>query len=168
MEIWKDVAGQDGRYQVSDQGRVRSLPHTSTHRGKGGRLITRAYGGMVLRPTRSNYRGMLGVTFGGQRTHHRIHVLVAAAFLGPRPAKADIAHINGDLTDNRAENLAYVSRSETVTAWLRSGPGRQALTSRVIQEIKDGLRAGRSGRRLAEELGVSEATVSRIKNGRLS
>ena len=51
----------------------------------------------------------------GRRGNYKnatVHSLIASAFIGPRPEGVDVMHKNGDRVDNRAENLAYGTRSE--------------------------------------------------------
>lgn len=94
-EQWRDVPGYEGHYQVSNHGRVKSLKF-----GKERIMV----GGL-------NSRGYITVSLrldGGVSTK-TIHSLVAAAFLGKRPENADVNHMSGDKTDNRIQNLEYVS-----------------------------------------------------------
>jgi len=104
MEVWKDIPGYEGQYQVSDQGRVKSLPRDV-------RLVTRGIEttrrviGCVLRPSRST-RGYVTVSLGFRNTKV-IHLLVLAAFIGKRAANEVSRHHNGDRSDNRLANLYY-------------------------------------------------------------
>ncbi len=93
-EVWRPVPGYEGLYEVSDQGRVRSLPRERT-------------AGRILKPNRSN-TGYLTVNLykGGDHTV-TVHSLVAAAFIGTRPAGMQVRHLNGDRLDPRRVNLAY-------------------------------------------------------------
>jgi hypothetical protein len=105
-EEWRPVVGHEGRYAVSDQGRVRSLDRVivdseGRHRRWRGRILSAA----ILST------GYLAVTLPGPRTS-AVHALVLAAFVGPRPDGMYCLHNNGDQTDNRACNLRYGTASE--------------------------------------------------------
>ena len=104
-EEWRPIRGYEGRYEVSNLGRVWSvLRYVLTRQDH-----TRRAGGNYLRPSPTK-SGHLEVNLGG-RTRH-VHVLVAEAFLGARPEGADcVCHNNGDPSDNRLENLRYDDRS---------------------------------------------------------
>lgn len=87
--MWKKIEECPG-YEVSDQGEVRN--------SRGG----------ILKP--ETVRGYHRVYL--FRTHVSVHRLVAAAFLGPCPEGKEVDHINNIRTDNRLENLQYLTRSE--------------------------------------------------------
>lgn len=120
QERWLPVVGYEGLYLVSDAGRVRSLPR------RGGR--NRLYGGQLLQPCITAHGGYLAVRLARANTGRtrRIHVLVAAAFFGPRPAGYDIRHLDGDPTNNVLVNLAYGTRSENGHDTVRHGRNRNA------------------------------------------
>lgn len=99
-ELWRDVVGYEGIYQVSSHGRVRGV---ARERSKGG----------ILRQGTSSGYPCLGLALNGIRTV-KVHWLVAEAFLGPRPERYDVMHLNADRTDNRVENLKYGTRSENM------------------------------------------------------
>ena len=111
MENWKDIPGYEGRYQVSDLGRVRSVAHRV-------RLVchgvetTRLSPGRVLRPGPTN-SGHLSVAL-GKGNSKGVHTLVALAFLGPRPAKHEVLHLDHNPANNTVGNLKYGTRSENV------------------------------------------------------
>lgn len=102
-EIWCAIPGLEGRYDVSDQGRVRSL------RFRGGRVDVPRKTPLILRPALSKF-GYWHV--GIDRRARQNHLLVLEAFVGPRPIGQEAAHLNGVRTDNRRENLAWKTRSE--------------------------------------------------------
>lgn len=117
-EIWKDVPGFEGMYEVSNLGRVRSLPHLVRGRCKNGTEFLRMSPGRVLRPGAQKKSGHLSVAI-GRGNSRLVHQLVLEAFVGPRPkakpgSLIDVLHINGDPTDNRLVNLKYGTRGENI------------------------------------------------------
>lgn len=114
MTEWRPIAGQEGRYEVSDEGQVRSLDRVTR-----GRLFR----GQVLSPA-PNPAGYLTVALlridGGSITQ-RVHRLVAEAFLGPRPAGMHTCHNDGDQKNNAAANLRYDTQSSNELDKVRHG-----------------------------------------------
>lgn len=65
---------------------------------------------------------LVRLTIDGKRTKHRVHHLVAMAFIGPRPTEQhEMRHLNGNRTDNRAENLRWGTCSENAQDRVRHG-----------------------------------------------
>ena len=110
-EIWLNIKGYEGFYQVSNQGRVKSLDrevvypdgHKQQYKGK----ILKTYIGTT---------GYLFVTLtvNSKAKRVRVHRLVAEAFIPNPENKPDIDHINTIRTDNRVENLRWATRSENM------------------------------------------------------
>lgn len=119
MENWKAIPGYEGQYEVSDQGRVRSLDRQVECTGpiKGRYLSTKK--GRVLRPGPSNF-GHMSVVLGRNNTQF-VHKLVLIAFVGPAPHKNECRHLNGDPADNRLENLCWGTRRENIMDSVRQG-----------------------------------------------
>lgn len=98
-EVWRSVVGYEGLYDVSSAGRVRNA-RTGYVR--------------VPVPVTHGYYG-LNLTRGSRasRTQVRIHVLVATAFIGPRPTPMHgVNHIDGIKTNNRPSNLEWATPAE--------------------------------------------------------
>jgi hypothetical protein len=141
LEQWRPIAGLEGRYEVSNLGRVRSLTRLETHTRKG-KPITRLHKGRLLSAaaTKNGYL-VVNLGFGGHRKVHSVHCLVAYAFLPPCPGIHGrtgwhIDHINENKQDNHASNLRWLTHKEnnstpTVRARLRARP-RNALRNRFI------------------------------------
>ena len=98
QEIWRDVPGYEGLYQVSDRGRVQNAKR-----------------GRVLKP-HINVNGYLQTTLSknNKREYPLVHRLVAAAFISNPEGKPQINHKNGIKADNRAENLEWCTMSENL------------------------------------------------------
>jgi len=166
LETWKPVVGFEGQYEVSDQGRVRSLDRSWQQRSKKGNLYTHHKRGRLLRPGRMS-GGHVSVTL-GKGNSRTVHSLVMEAFCGPAPEGMEVLHRNGNPSDSRLCNLRYGTRRENGLdkKWHR-GAKNYKLRPPQIRAIKTKLRAGCPGVVLARAFGVSEATVSAIKVGRL-
>lgn len=104
-ERWLPIPDWEDLYEVSDEGRVRSLPRIDR--------LGRRFKGRVLKVSQSK-DGRLHIVLSGDGRKHqtrRISVLVALAFLGPRPADMDVCHNDGDHSNNRLSNLRYDTAS---------------------------------------------------------
>ena len=166
-EIWKDIPGHEGQYQVSNRGRVRSLPRVVTCVRPDGRTFTRRYRGFVLKPGRHAASGHISVVLGKRAGSRTVHSLVAEAFIGPRPEGKEVCHNDGNPTNNCVENLRYDTRKENLLDEYRAGRGsRSRLTPEIVRSIRAELAEKKKGRAIAREFGVSENVVSEIKTGR--
>ncbi len=159
-EEWVPIAGYEGLYSVSSAGRVRSKI-TTEHRRKG-----------VLKPLLDRY-GYQSVKLWRQGvcTRAKIHILVAAAFIGPRPPGLVLNHLDGTKTRNVPSTLEYVTRarnnqhaSEIGLARAPRGEdhGRAKITAATAAIIRE---SPESHRVLGQRYGVSRGHVYRIKKG---
>ena len=118
VEVWKPVVGYEGLYEVSDQGRVRSLDRTIKS-AKGFYNLN----GKLLKP-RKGSGGYYLVSFynSGNCSHKRIHVVVLEAFAGNRPSpQHDACHNDGDPANNALVNLRWDTRKENHKDLVRHG-----------------------------------------------
>lgn len=170
---WCEIRGFPGRF-VSDDGRVYSV--------KSGRL---------QKPCKHNrgyivYKLSTGETAsartGGGTACKLAHVLVAEAFLPPKPTdRHEVAHNDGTRTNNHFTNLRWATPKENQADRRIHGThlsGSMCPTSKVTEEIVASIKAEyeRGGRRyaggsvtmqqLADTYGISIAQVSRIVNGK--
>lgn len=151
-ERWLPVVGYEGRYEVSDLGRVRSLLR----------------GCHFLAPHTKD-RGHLQVTLRGEKRHHSVHRLVLAAFVGPCPAGMMCRHLNGIPTDNRLENLRWGTAEENIADMRLHGTtprgernGSAKLTENEVRDIRA---SPLTGRAVAAIYGVHASRVFRIREG---
>lgn len=105
MEIWKQIEGYKGLYEVSNFGRIKSLSHINNV-GKlrpecilKNRLTDRGYQSVVL------YNN-------GKPKSFRVHQLVGKAFINNPLSKPCINHLDGIKSNNKVENLEWVTISE--------------------------------------------------------
>jgi hypothetical protein len=110
-EIFKDVKGYEGLYQVSNLGRVKSLPKTWVS-GNGG---FRSHYGKILKATKcSSGYYQVGLYKDGVSKKLRIHKLVAMAFFNhaPNGYKIVVDHIDNNKENNRVDNLQLITNRE--------------------------------------------------------
>lgn len=119
IERWLPVVGHETAYEVSDQGRVRSLPRSWQQASRSGTIYTHTVKGRLLRPGRMT-AGHQSVAI-GRGNSRTVHSLVMEAFVGPRPEGHEILHLNEDPSDNRLVNLKYGTRSENMKMDYASG-----------------------------------------------
>ncbi len=162
-EKWRPVVGHEGEYEVSDQGRVRSLSRTWWQKNAHGGIHQRTMVGRVLKLTVQRF-GYHKATIGRNNSRF-VHQLVLEAFVGPRPEGQECRHLNGVPTDNRPDNLAWGSHSQNNRDKKWHGNPKKLFVEDV-REIRRELARGRCGRDIARDFGVSGNTVSQIKHGR--
>ena len=108
-EVWKPIEGYNNGYEVSDQGRVRSVDrwvvYTTGQR--------RFYRGRILRPLKGP-GGYSTVHLTLKAMNRYIHHLVMHAFKGPTPEGQEILHNDGDKTNPRLGNLRFGTRGENM------------------------------------------------------
>jgi hypothetical protein len=112
MENWKQIKGHVGYFEVSDQGRVRSVPRTTED--SVGRKITIGGGIKALNLTNKGYY-IVHLWRDGRDDARSVHRLVAEHFLGR--SDKDVNHKDGDRLNNNVRNLEYVSPRENTNHW---------------------------------------------------
>ena len=170
-EVWRDIPGFEGAYQVSNLGRVRSLDRmVRITRCAMTESFVSHIRGRILRPHHlrsGHYQVSLGIK-NGKRVLAKIHALVLLAFVGPYPDGLEIRHVNGIPNDNRLANLEYAthSRNGLDVKW-HDGNALYRLTPQDVLSIKRRLRDASVGVgvALAREYNVSASTISDIKCG---
>lgn len=102
MEVWKDIGGFEGKYQVSSEGRIKSVDRILVK--SDGKIMT--IKGRILK--QSSSRGYLRVSLGGDVTVD-VHRIVAITFLGKPNENNVVNHLNEDKHDNRVSNLEWTT-----------------------------------------------------------
>ncbi|WP_167859312.1 NUMOD4 domain-containing protein [Paenibacillus cymbidii] len=128
-EVWKAVVGYEGYYEVSSNGRVRSLDRV-IKRVQAGKVVAVPLKGKML-SLREDKDGYLTVNFsngGIKTTNNRVHRLVALAFIPNPDNKSEVNHINGKKNDNKVVNLCWSTSYENITHSWDKGLRRTKLT----------------------------------------
>jgi len=175
LEIWKDVSGYEGIYQISNHGRVRSLP----------RLIKIGINSFkyvdlkILRQNRRNHYYSVNLYKPGEQTKTlMIHRMVAIHFKrSPRnPEKNIVNHKDCNKLNNHHSNLEWVTHTGNCRHARNNGRikvpftrgennGRSILTeSKVLEMIS--FFGKKNNVQISKIFGVSKNTVLDIKSGR--
>lgn len=170
-ERWKAVVGFEGKYEVSDQGRVRSLDrYVSWQCRYGDRLVTvgRNQAGRLLRQC-AIPSGHFTITIEGET--RRVHDLVLTAFIGPRPDGLQGCHEDDDKANNRLSNLRWDTPASNARDAVRNNRMTKGeachsakLRVRDIPIIRKLLKT-KSGPVVAKIYGVRSTAIYRIRHG---
>ena len=164
-EEWRDVVGYEGLYQVSSEGRVKSLERKLPH-WRGGEQIKKE---RILKPG-ADRGGYLRVCLyaGGKQKMFAVHRLVCQAFHDNPDNKPEVNHVNEDKTDNRACNLEWSTRRENNNHGTRNTRAAKALSKPVGQYTRDGelVKIWPSTMEVQRQTGFSQGHICKAANGK--
>lgn len=134
-EIFKDIPGYEGKYQISNYGNVLSLNYNHTGKPK------------VLTPI--NHHGGYQIIHLGKSKIRMIHTLVAEVFIPNPHEKKFVNHIDGNKKNNNVKNLEWVTFQENISHAIKTGlrdphknnhpKGKHVINSRhILQYSKSG------------------------------
>lgn len=109
-EVWKDIPGYEGYYQVSNKGRVKRLSRY-VDRHAYGIVHKKFYCERILKPINRQWYQMVNLCKNCKVKAYQIHRLVAIAFIDNPLSKEQVNHKNGIRNDNRIENLEWVTNT---------------------------------------------------------
>ena len=167
-EVWRDVNGYEGYYQVSSEGRVKSLERTFIDKIGRERYVKEC----ILKPgaDRGGYL-RVGLCDGEKRKTFKVHRLVCEAFHENPDSKPQVNHINEIKTDNRASNLEWATARENSNFGTRNeriGKKSAIAKSRPIaQYTLNGklLKVWPSTIEVQRQAGFSQGNINQVANG---
>lgn len=176
LELWLDVVGYEGLYQVSNLGRVRSLDrgmYVRQDRYDNPRWVSRK--GRVLKEYKrtGSQRRMVRLYHYGIPKTISVHRLVAATHL-PNPSNYPVVnHINHDHLDNRASNLEWCTYQHNTQHAIAAGRmdhiyknfGATKITKQQAIRAKSLLSLGWGRSKVANEIGIGYDAVYHISVG---
>lgn len=113
-EIWKDIKGYEGLYQISNLGNVKALTRKYNWRG-----TIRKTTEKILLP-QLTWNGYFRVIFKNNKKY-RVHRLVAEAFILNPLNLSQVNHIDGNKQNNCVDNLEWCTRSENIKHAYKKG-----------------------------------------------
>ena len=161
IEVWKDIEGYDGFYEISNLGRCK------THKAPGSGKYTSE--GRLLKPVKCT-NGYLEYQLNknGIRKCHMAHRLVAQAFI-PNPLnKKEVNHLDECITNNVVSNLEWVTSKENANYGTRNQRAVEKNSIKVVQLSLEGefIKIWDSFMDVERALGIDASSVIRVCKGR--
>ena len=157
MEEWKDINGYEGKYQVSNLGRVKSIKWQGVIKET------------IFTPwiNRCGYY-LVSLRKEGKKTGFLVSRLVYEAFNGPIPEGMQVNHINENKADNRLENLNLMLPSENCKWATRTKRIMKQIKKPVTQILPDGTEYFTffSARDAEEITGIPHQTIAKCCKGK--
>lgn len=154
-EIWKSIKDYEGLYEVSNLGRVRRLKKDKE---------------FILKPIINKF-GYLQVSLSKNNIvkNHRIHRLVAEAFISNPDNKPDVDHINTIRIDNRVENLRWVTKQENQNNELTRNHLRNNRITKIVQLDLNGklIKIWDGAVDVEKDLGISRMSIGKCCRGEM-
>ena len=156
-ERWLPVVGWEGLYEVSDQGRVRTIKTGHTRKG------CYASNGRV------NFYYKVGLSREGTVWQVAVHTLVLTAFTGPRPEGKEAAHKDGNTKHNTLFNLEWKTASANSRDRILHGTQQHRnmwhkITPQNASDIRAAVAAGATQKSQCEKYRLSNGYVCQIVN----
>lgn len=165
IEIWKDIVGYEGNYQVSNYGNVKSLRRNEIYKKNGTNNTKRIRKEKILK-NRLDKDGYCSVSLckNGTIKHCRVHRLVLFTF-DPNP-KISLNHLDGNKQNNKLENLEWCSVLENNLHSIKMGftkigekHYKAKLTNENVSEIKRLYQQNITITKIAKQFNVNFSTI---------
>ena len=157
-EVWKDIEGYEGLYQVSTCGNIKSL--AKPRKNGNGRCYIQKEKLLKQSFTSTGYK-KVELYKDGKRKSFKVHRLVAIAFIPNPDNKPEVNHIDGNKINNNIDNLEWVTSSENTIHAYETGlsPNKKELDEIRIIELYN---KGTSKEEISRMFDVSNVVIARI------
>ena len=172
MEVWKDIKGFEGIYQVSNQGEVKSLERKTFNNGTKKQNIIKEK--ILKKPLDKDGYIRYCLFKNGKRFSLKAYRLVAIEFIDNPQNKSQVNHIDGNKINNSVLNLEWVTPRENTIHAILNGLSFQVggekhhmskINSKQVSEIFSIYQTEKIPQhKLAEIYGISQSQISRILN----
>ena len=154
MALWREVAGYEGLYAVSDEGEVVSLPRVLSN----GRGTFKTTGKALKQGTRAGKYKFVHLSKGNVQRCVSVHRLVAMAFLGNSENLPEVNHKDENPSNNRVENLEWCSRQYNIDYSKSKKVSQYTLDGEKVAEYKSISHA-------ADITGISRRAINNALSG---
>ena len=169
-EIWKDIKGYEGIYQISSWGRVRSLDHVFYQKHYSGIMAKHEIKGKIMKlHKRLNGYMCIGLTNKeGKNKTYSIHRLVGIHFLEKPEGKDCINHLDSNPSNNHVSNLEWCTQSENIFYAYRYGNMIPPHQRKVGQYDLNGnlIKVWISQTEAARQLGIHQSNIYKVCSGK--
>ena len=159
-EIWEWIEGYEGKYQVSNLGRVRSVDRWRANRSNG--YIQK---GQILKANLDHGYERVNLYKNGKMKHCRVHRLVAQTFLENPFGKEQVNHIDGNKRNNRLDNLEWCTPKENNQHAIDNKLKSLESSNKEIYCFQNG-KTYKSLTLAAKELGLYKSNICKVCKGK--
>jgi hypothetical protein len=159
IEIWKDVPEYEGLYQVSNLGRIKSLPRNGTRNSS-----------RILKPRVDLGYERVWLSKADVVKPHKISRIVASVFILNPFNKPEVNHIDGNKSNNNVNNLEWVTKSENIKHAFNTGlakPIREqkhaVINYNIAHQIRVLCETGMKQVDIARKFNITPQLVSSVK-----
>lgn len=165
MEIWKDVVGYEGFYQVSNLGNVKSIERIVWN--KANKSYSKLRGVLLKKDNMNNHYFQVRLSKDGKSKHKLVHRLVAITFLNKKEGLNLINHKDENKLNNRVENLEWCNHSYNINYGERNNKVAKSNSISVIRICNNGDIIKYKSALDAEKYGFSKFGISQCCNNRI-
>jgi hypothetical protein len=178
VELWRDVVGYEGLYQISNYGRLKSLSRVEHLVYSDGRQGVRNRKEKILNPSTDKDGYLItGLRRDGVQKTVKLHRIVAIAFIPNFDSLPEVNHKDGNKHNNTVDNLEWSSHQDNIThaveTELRDGRGERNVNAKLTGEDVAYIRKNYTPRHkefsavaLSNKFGVSATMIHNIMKGR--
>lgn len=160
MEIWKCIKGYENLYEISSYGNVKSLARIVYHKGKNQYYTKNEF---IMRQSKRGDYLRVGLHKDGKCITFSVHRLVALNFIDNPNNLKTVNHINEIKTDNRVENLEWMSIKDNTTYSVGGAKNKQSKSILQFDENMNFIKEWNCIREAQRELGT-KTIIQSLKN----